>query len=196
MKVSWPNKIAIVNLIVEKILFRSMVCIAGLLTVFVDVAMPCYYTGSDYFVTTIGQGIKYQVTDSENFLDCTIWTVSQPQNEGKFSFTLLENGGEGRSFSDGWLGGMYSTTYQSYMFTSKCPVDNQAAYYALFSLLKRFDSGNQWTVVNKKYKVETIGNYTANNFSFCNCIKVTVDNSQDINEYLKGKGYFILAKGT
>jgi len=121
--------------------------------------------------------------------------VSQPKSDDGFAFSLTTHGDDGGMCSNAWVGGEYSYEYKKYMFTANCPADNQAQHYVMFTLLKAFDSGNQWTVLDRKYKVEVIGEYAVNGTSFADCIKVMVDNSNDSDESLKGTGYFILAKG-
>ena len=178
----------------KAVLVWSISCLALLLIVLVDVAIPCLYSGSDYFNITIGHGIKYQVTDSGNSLDCSIWAVSRPRNGSEFAFSLTRNGNEEASFRNSWLGGEYVSEFGAYMFNSECPSDNQADLYFMFALADFFDSGYQWVIYDKEYMVEHIGEYHVNGSSFNNCIKVSVDNSQDSDEFLKGNGYFVLAQ--
>ena len=173
----------------------SILCLALMLVVLPNTAMSCYYSGLDYLNVTAGFGIKYHVTDDDDTLNCNIWAVSQPKSNAGFAFTLTKNGNDGGTFSNSWLGGRYSCEYKKYMFDTKCPVDNQANHYSMFTILKAFDSGNQWTVLDKKYRVEVIGEQSVNGTSFNDCIKVTVDNSKDSDDYLKGNGHCILAKG-
>ena len=49
-------------------------------------------------------------------------------------------------------------------------------------------------VFDREYLVEIIGEYTVNGTMFNDCIRVTVDNTQDSDELLRGSGYFILAR--
>jgi len=196
MAIQWIKKAMPINPHRRKksILLLSYLCMALIALVSQKVAMACYYTGADYLRVTTGYGIKYQVTDDMDYLNCTIWAVSRPSNGEAFALSLVTSDCEEGSFSNAWLGGQYSSTYKKYLFDLQCPTDNQALYYSMFSLLKRFDSGNQWTLFEKEYKVEAIEEYSVNGITFDDCIKVTVDNSEESDEYLQGNGYFILAK--
>jgi hypothetical protein len=196
MTIKWHSKKTLMDLFWRRksVLVWSISCLALLSIVLVDVAVPCLYSGSDYFNITIGHGIKYRVTDSGNSLDCTIWAVSRTRNGSGFAFGLTKNGNEEGSFSNSWLGGKYVSEFGVYMFNSGCPSDKQADLYFMFALPDFFDSGYQWEIYDKEYMVEHIGEYHVNGISFSDCIKVSLGNSQDSDEFLKGSGYFVLAQ--
>ena len=159
MTIKWHSKKTLMDLFWRRkaVLVWSISCLALLLIVLVDVAVPCLYSGSDYFNITIGHGIKYRVTDSGNSLDCTIWAVSRTRNGSGFAFGLTRNGNEEGSFSNSWLGGKYVSEFGVYMFNSGCPSDKQADLYFMFALPDFFDSGSQWEIYDKEYMVEHIG---------------------------------------
>ena len=49
-------------------------------------------------------------------------------------------------------------------------------------------------VLDREYLIEIIGAYTVNGTIFPDCIRVTVDNSQDSDEFLRGSGYLFWQK--
>jgi hypothetical protein len=174
-------------------LFWSVLCLVFIFFSFKDVALPCYYGSPDYLNVEAGQGIKYQVTDDGNSLNCSIWAVSRSSGEDGFVFTLTQNGSDGGPFCNSWLRGGYSSDYSSYIFNAGCPAGIQSDLYALLSIPEAFEPGDQWLVLDREYLIEVIGEYSVNGTLFYNCIRVTVDNTQDSNELLRGSGYFILA---
>ena len=107
----------------KEVLVCSIACLSLMFIVLVDVALPCSYSGADYFKTSLGRGIKYRVTDSGYSLDCTIWAVSRPKCAGGFAFSLIENENEEGFFSNAWLGGKYVSELGVYKFTSGCPAE-------------------------------------------------------------------------
>ena len=183
----------------------SILCLALMLVTLPETALSCNYSGLDYLNLTVGHGIKYHVTDDDGSLNCNVWAVSRPTNNGDFTFTthnnsdfaftLTETESDELHFRNSWLRGAYFSDFDAYIFDSGCPAGNQAIYYSMFTLLKEFDSGNHWTVLDKEYGVEDIGEYSINGTSFSNCIRVTVSNSHDASDNLNGNGHFILAKG-
>jgi hypothetical protein len=164
------------------------------LSAFTDAAISCHYSGSDYLNLTIGHGIQYQVHDTAGLFNGSIRSVSQPVQNSEFAFTLNESENESSAYGNSWLGGSYSSQSNAYIFDSGCPSDTLNNLYALFSILKDFDSGNQWTVHNTDYRVELIGECSVNNTPFPDCARVTVDSSDHDDESLKGSGYFMVAR--
>ena len=179
----------------RSLLLGVILCSMLLLIAVMDVAVPCHYAGSDYFNLTIGQGIKYRVTDDADGLDCTIWAVSRPKGSEGFALTLSKNGSEGSAFCNSWLGGTVRDKAGRYVFNARCPAETQGNVYALFSLPEAFDSGDRWTIDGKEYTVQFTGGCSVNGTSFDNCLRVSVDNGEDDSDYLRGSGTFMLAKG-
>lgn len=169
-------------------------------------SIPFPYESLDYFPITEGYGIKYHVTDDYDGLDCNVWAVSQYFEAGKpdklaFVFTLTKEGTQGGYFRNSSLGGDVSRSIDGgdlTCFVVGWPVGNQANFYFSFSLPRMFSLGDEWTIRDKKYRVEYVGAQTVNGIEFkdCikDCIKVTIDDSLNKSEYLKGNGYFILAR--
>lgn len=160
------------------------------------------YESLQYFKTTEGQGIEYHITDNYQPLDCNVWAVSQYFETGKphsldFVFTLIKEGNAGGYFRNSCIGGLVSLTISGRelsCFYRGYPVGNQAHFYYNFSLPRYFDSGDEWNVGNKNYKVEYVGSQIVNGIGFSDCIKINIDDSQNAHEYLRGTGYFILAR--
>jgi hypothetical protein len=159
-----------------------------------DAAVPCYYGSPDYFNVEVGRGIKYHVTDNAGSLDCSIWAVSQLSGNDSFVFTLIQNGNDGGPFCNAWLRGSYSNDFSAYIFNAGCPADSQSDLYALFSIPEAFEPGDQWMVFDREYLIEIIEEYTVQDTMFTDCIRVTVDNTQDSDPFLRGSGYFILVR--
>jgi len=65
----------------------SILCLALMLVTLPETAMSCNYSGLDYLNITVGHGIKYHVTDDDGSLNCNVWAVSRPTNNGEFTFT-------------------------------------------------------------------------------------------------------------
>lgn len=182
----------------------NILCMALMLVTLPGTAISCNYSGLDYLNITVGHGIKYHVTDDDGSLNCNVWTVSRPTNNGDFTFTthnnsdfaftLTETELDELHFRNSWLRGAYFSDFDAYIFDSGCPTGNQAIYYSMFTVLKEFDSGNHWTALDKEYGVEDIGEHSVNGTSFPDCIRVTVSNSHDASDDLNGNGHFILAK--
>ncbi len=163
---------------------------------------PAEYQSLYYFNITEGFGIKYHVTDDYQSLDCNIRAVSQYFETGKpdgldFVFTLTKEGTEGRYFRNSCISGEDSRITGGKEFTrfyAGFPVGNQANFYRNFSLPPFFDWGDQWSLGDKAYSVEHVGVRTINGIEFNDCIKITIDDSGNAHEYLRGTGYFILAR--
>jgi len=161
------------------------------------------YSSTDFFVYTPGIGIKYHVTDNGTPLDVNVWAVSQYVEAGKstdldFFFTLVKEGTTGQYFRNSSIGGQIEKNIDGENITcfyAGLPVGNQANFYRNFSLPATFTSGDQWdTWDNKSYLVEYVGNQTIDSTVFDECIKVSIDDSLNSNGYLRGTGYFILAR--
>ncbi len=156
----------------------------------------------DYFKISEGHGIKYHVTDDYNSLDCNVWAASQYAESGKphdidFVFTLVKSGEEGGYFRNSSLGGEVSRNVDGKNLTllyAGFPSGNQANFYLNFSLPRFFDSGDAWTIGNREHGVEHIGAYTVNGAYFGDCIRVAIDDSSNTADYLRGVGYFVLAR--
>lgn len=161
------------------------------------------YESLQYFKITEGFGIKYHVTDDYQPLDCNVWAISQYFETGKpheldFVFTLTKEGTTGEYFRNSCISGKASRVTggkELTGFNHGYPVGNQANFYFNFSLPRFFDSGDWWSWADKEYSVEHVGVQTINGIKFNDCIRVNVDGSQNVkHEYLKGTGYFILAR--
>jgi len=160
------------------------------------------YQSLDYFPITEGYGIKYHLTDDYHALDCNVWAVSQyfetnKPNKLDFVFTLIKEGTEGGYFRNSCLGGEVSRSIDgrnSTLFYCGSPSGNQATFYRSFSLPSIPNPGDEWIVAGKKYSVEYVGAQTINGTEFGDCIKITMDDSLNDNEYSRGSGYFILAR--
>jgi hypothetical protein len=196
MRLKWYQDKTLLHLksLIKTPLVWSALCLLVILFALKDAAVPCYYGSPDYFNMEVGQGIKYHVTDNAGSLDCSIWVVSRLSGNDSFVFTLIQNGNDGGSFFNSWLRGSYSNDFSAYIFNAGCPADNQSDLYALFSIPEAFETGDQWLVFDREYLIEIIGEYTVNDTMFTDCIRVTVDNTQDRDEFLRGSGYFILAR--
>ena len=196
MRLQWYQEKTLLNLksSIKTPLLWSVFCVLLMLFVFKDVAVPCYYGSPDYLNVEVGYGIKYHVTDNGGSLDCDIWAVSRTSGNDSFVFTLIQDGNGGGPFCNSWLRGSYSDDLSAYIFNAGCPAGIQSDLYALFSIPEAFESGDQWVVFDREYLVEIIGAYTVHGTVFNDCIRVTVDNTQDEDELLRGNGYFILAR--
>jgi len=157
----------------------------------------------DYFEIMEGHGIRYHVTDDHYDPNCNIWAVSQYVETNKpseldFVFTLVKEGTAGGYFRNSSIGGQISRSVDGKLLTffyAGYPVGNQANFYCQFSLPRFFNSGDEWAVGDKSYRVEHVGAQTAGGIEFADCIRVDIDDSQNASEYLRGTGYYILAKG-
>lgn len=155
-----------------------------------------------YFKTTEGLGIKYHVTDDYQPLNCNVWAVSQYFETGKphgldFVFTLIKEGTTGGYFRNSCIGGEVSRIIggkELTLFYAGFPIGNQAQFYRNFSLPRFFYLGDEWSVGDKKYNVEYVGSQMVNGIQFSDCIRITIDDSQNAHEYMRGTGYFILAR--
>jgi len=162
---------------------------------------PVIYTSTEF---PCGYGIRYHVTDTYDGLDCYVWKVSQYYKTGKpdpldFVFTLIKDSTmPGGYYVPCSLGGQVSLIWNGKEITAfyaGFPVGNQGNFYMNFSLLWKFSSGDAWEYAGKDYTVEWVGYQIINGNPFSDCIKVTIDDSNNLNPYLKGNGYFILASG-
>lgn len=162
------------------------------------------YESLDYFPIAEGYGIKYHVTDNSDDTPCNVnvWAVSQYYETGKpddldFVFTLIKEGAGGQYYCPCSLGGQTSRTWNNKHFTAfyaGFPVGNQGNFYWKFCVLRTFSSGDEWTWGDRQYMVEQIGQQTINGVDFDDCIKITINDSLHEYEYLRGSGYFILAR--
>jgi len=155
----------------------------------------------DYFNITEGHGIRYHVTDDNYNPNCNVWAVSQysetnKPNELDFVVTLIREG-EG-FFGNSSMGGLISRSIGGNdltCFYAGYPVGNQANFYFNFSLPRFFNSGDEWSWVNRSYRVEHVGTQTVGGVEFSDCIRIDIDDSQNASEYVRGTGHFILAQG-
>jgi hypothetical protein len=46
-----------------------------------------------------------------------------------------------------------------------------------------FDSGDKWSIFERVYSVESKGSQSAEGSGFTDCIRIDIDDSQNINEY-------------
>lgn len=165
---------------------------------------PPTYESLDYFPIAEGYGIKYRVTDNldDPPFNVNVWAVSQYYETGEpsdldFVFTLVKEGIEGEYYSPCSLGGQTSLLWNDRNLTafySGHPVGNQGNFYMNFSLPRTFSFGDEWTWVDRHYMVEQAGRQTVNGVDFDDCIKINIEDSLHDNEYLRGSGYFILAR--
>ena len=164
---------------------------------------PPTYESLDYFPIAEGYGIKYHVTDNldDPPLDVNVWAVSQYYETGRpddldFVFTLVKEG-TGGYYCPNSLGGQTSFYWEGKCHTAfyaGCPSGNQGNFYRNFCILCTFSSGDHWTWANRHYMAEHIGQQTINGVDFDDCVKITIDDSLHESEYLRGSGYFILAR--
>jgi hypothetical protein len=157
---------------------------------------------SDYFITSLGYGIRYRITDTYNGLDDYAWvdvTCLEQSEEGKFVFSMdlpYPSGVSSHVFN---LVGNQKYQYEGVAYTSMwggCPVGNQSHFFWRFSLPNSFEIGDEWNTYFGKYSVEDLGSVTHNGIIFENCIKVNIDTTQVAAEWwTKGTGYYIVAKG-
>jgi hypothetical protein len=156
---------------------------------------------TDYFKYSEGHGIRYHVTDEEGGFDVNAWAVSQyHENDNShdldFVFTLNR---ESAGNLDNSLGGKLNQNIDGVgltRFQSGYPCGNQGNFYMNFSLPNSFYSGMQWSLSwgPIAYSVEYVGSQTINGTTFPDTIKVYIDDSSNDSDYLKGTGYFTLAK--
>ena len=156
---------------------------------------------TDYFKYNEGFGIRYHVTDGEGSFDVNAWAVSQYHEDDKsydpdFVFTLNR---ESTGNLDNSLGGRLSQNIDGVVITffqAGSPSGNQGNFYGNFMLPVNFYSGMQWSLSwgSKTYDVEYVGSQTINGTTFPDSIKVNIYDKSNSNDYLKGTGYFILAK--
>ena len=156
---------------------------------------------TDYFKYNEGHGIRYHVTDEDGSFDVNAWAVSQYHENDKshnldFVFTLNR---ESAGNLDNSLGGKLNQNIDGVgltRFQSGYPCGNQGNFYMNFSLPNSFYSGMQWSLSwgPIAYSVEYVGSQTINGTTFPDSIKVYIDDSSNDSDYLKGTGYFILAK--
>ena len=196
MRLQWYQEKPLLHLksLIKTPLVCGGLCLLVMLFSLRGAAVPCYYGSPDYLNVEAGQGIKYHVTDDAGSLDCTIWAVSRLSGNDSFVFTLIKHGNDGGPFCNSWLRGSYSNDDSAYIFHAGCPAESQSDLYALFSIPEAFEPGDQWMVFDREYLIELIGEYSVNDTLFTDCIRVTVDNSQDSDPLLRGSGYFILAR--
>lgn len=164
---------------------------------------PPTHESLDYFPIAEGYGIKYRVTDDYDDTPCNVdvWAVSQyfeagEPNDLDFVFTLVNEGTAGECYWSYSLGGRLLTWDSTalYAFYSGSPVGNQGHFYMNFSLPSTFSSGDEWTWVDRQYMVEQVGHQMINGVDFDDCVKITIDSSARDLAYLRGSGYFILAR--
>jgi len=176
---------------------------SALETLRIEVRGGVSYNSLDFLKYNPGTGIKYHVTDNGYTLDVNVWAVSQYVEAGKphdldFVYTLVKERTGGSFYRNSTLGGQIDRDISGKsltMFYAGYPVGNQANFYYSFSLPRYFNSGDHWnTWDNKSYFVEYVGSQTVGSIVFDQCIKITIDDSQNENEYLRGTGYFILAR--
>jgi len=165
-------------------------------------ATPYFYESLDYFVVLEGHAIKYQVSDDYNNLRCFVWGVSQYQGKREeynrdFVFTLVKEGTQGGYYRNSLIAGYFTKQWENRgltIFALGNPVGNQAQFYMMFSLPHFFNIGDTWDWLDRKYRVENVDTQLINGIEFPDCIKVTFNNSLAENDYVRGRGYFILAK--
>ncbi|MBN2238298.1 MAG: hypothetical protein JW712_00870 [Dehalococcoidales bacterium] len=172
----------------------------GIILKYVTQSLPTY-AAADYFNTTDGHGIRYNVIDDYNSLNTTAWAVSQYSENNNpvtldFLFTLVQEGGTGGFFANSSMGGktQYTTPDTGYvMFSYGYPSRNQGNFYMNFMLPELFSPGDSWSFGGRNYSVEYAGSQEVSGIEFADCIKVTVDDTSNSNDYAKGSGYFLLA---
>jgi hypothetical protein len=162
----------------------------------------------DYFPIEEGYTIMYHVTDELDGLDCMISSVSvapEMSDYGTPDFDFYQTqevmyGGSGR-YPSNCLGGDISRSVNGYDLTCFWwghPSSEQGNLYNNLSLPYFFESGDEWEIQanrgTREYAVEHIGLKTVSGIEFDDCIRVEVDDSSNVEEYLQGTGYFILAK--
>ena len=165
---------------------------------------PPTYESLDYFPIAEGYGIKYHVTDNldDPPFNVNVWAVSQYFETGKpgdldFVFTVVKEGTAEEYYCPCSLGGQTAKPWDDRNFTTFCagfPVGNQGNFYMNFGLPCTFSFGDEWTWGDRQYAVEQSGQQTINGVDFDDCIKITIDDSLNENEYMRGSGYFILAR--
>lgn len=165
------------------------------------VTIVAEHSSLDYFKTEEGHGIRYHVTDDYKSLDCYVWTVSQHVDREKadadFLFTLVKEGCGGGHYGNSAISGRFTRNILGMdltFFNHGGPVSNQSNFYWRFQIPSFFDSGDDWAYVDRQYSVEHITTYIMNGTTFDDCIKITIDASQDENDYLRGSGYYVLAR--
>jgi len=176
----------------KKLIYLFIVVLLNSLTAFAQ------ESGENYFVYDVGHGIKYHVTDTYDNLDCNVWGVIQCNDTDSFLVTLNKEGSSGSYFSDSTLTGRKSLNVDSkelILFQSGCPVANQANFYSKFSIQKLFDDNDVWTISGFNYSVQVVGTQTINGHIFTNCIRISISSTDECDsEYLKGAGFFIVAR--
>jgi DNA-binding beta-propeller fold protein YncE len=175
------------------------VCDSSIDKVFKYMKTGSLFAGLNYICPEdkTGLGIRYQMTDTYEGSDSSIWAVTQSSDNEKFLLTLTGETG-GSYFRDSALTGRKSRVINGrelIFYQSGCPVGNQANFYMMFSLPAHFRHGDTWQIGNRQYSVEILGSVIVNETRFDDCIKISFDTTADPPGYLNGTGSFIVARG-
>jgi hypothetical protein len=159
---------------------------------------------TDYFITTLGHGIKYRITDTYDGFDEYAWadvTCRENTVVHEFVITIDIPYGSGNGSYENNLVGKEKFLQDGVNYTqfwAGCGVGNQGNFYFPFIIPYSFEIGDEFTGLwQGKLSVEDLGLATVNGIDFTDCIKVNIDNTASSykSEYTEGTGYFILAKG-
>lgn len=139
---------------------------------------------TDYFVSTPGYGIEYQLTDTQSSLDEHVWAVFQDSDSSN-DFVMTLNGA---TLSNS-LGGRFawSNGNREYlMFMSGFPDEDHGAFFMKGLMLPtEFLGGDAWSLGGTaSYSVQDQGTVTVGGKTFPNCIKINIDDTVNSSGYL------------
>ncbi|MCX5768772.1 MAG: hypothetical protein NTZ09_00655 [Candidatus Hydrogenedentes bacterium] len=152
------------------------------------------YLAADYFITTPGHGVKYDISDSANDFHDSVWVVSQA-HDSSWDFVFTMNGLTLSSSIGGTLarnmGGLTLT-----VMPAGAPIGNQAKFFWLICLPTSFASVQAWEYFSTLYSITAVGNMEVGGQNFNDCVRIDIDTtSASLGSYLEGTGYYILARG-
>ncbi len=164
----------------------------------------------DYFITTPGRGIKYQINDGYREIQREAWVVFQDvyPSSGRETATFvtcipLDSAYGQNSMRTSALGGVWNSRDEKKLheFNYGSPVSNTWNVFRTISIPEEFQCGDQWEISsrNQEFSLEYLGEYEMNGKDFYDCIKFNIkDNTpqEEGSPYTgPGEGYYVLAKG-
>lgn len=167
------------------------------------------HSAADYFDTTPGYGIQYHITDTYDDLDATVWAIHQsladsPSGRNYDFFTTLVTDTESSgNFSSSALAGYEEHTSPEgtfHWYNSGMRVRNQSNFFMMAMLPANFSVPESWSYDRGEYglffySLREEGDYEAGGTLYPDCIKIEIQNDTSENDYLKGRGYYIISPG-
>jgi len=167
------------------------------------------YSAADYFNTPPGYGIQYHITDTYDDLDATVWAVHQSLADSPsgrnydFFTTLVADTESSGTFASSALAGYKEHTSSEgtfHWYNSGMRVRNQSNFFRMAMLPTDFSIPESWSYDREEdglflYSVKEEGDYEVGGTLYPDCIKIEIQNDTSENEYLKGRGYYIISPG-